>query len=187
MKYKSLPTDVLLYNGISAVLTIDTLTPTYNGPVSLSTSCVVSHRFAGSNGMVLTVKSGLIGDEFHSISGIDVSWLSRFDHEREFLVYDQLLPIFSNQICEYDDQQKGSAYFSRLLDGFSQANKNNSKSVVSTSSLKKMIKSWLPVIVQDKELFVRNRTFTNKNNKAVVIVEERIISQMHIPITSHLI
>jgi activator of HSP90 ATPase len=56
------------------------------------------------------VKSGLIGDEYYSIRGFDVSWISNFFNEREFLVYDAILPIRQNIIVDQNDTDKQARY-----------------------------------------------------------------------------
>jgi hypothetical protein len=109
-KSKARPTHDILYHGLSCILTLDSLTPEYSGPVSLSMSKTVSCRFAGEDGMLLAVKSGLIGDEYYSIRGFDVSWISNFFNEREFLVYDAILPIRQNIIVDQNDTDKQARY-----------------------------------------------------------------------------
>jgi hypothetical protein len=109
-KSKARPTRKILYHGLSCILTLDSLTPQYSGPVSLSMSQSVACHFAGHSGMLLAVKSGLIGDEYYTIRGFDVSWISNYYNESEFLVFDAILPIRQNILVDQNDQTKQETY-----------------------------------------------------------------------------
>jgi hypothetical protein len=70
----------------------------------------VACRFAGPTGMLLSVKSGLIGDEYYTIRGFDLSWISLFYNESEFLVFDAILPIRQNILVDQTDEDKQQSY-----------------------------------------------------------------------------
>ena len=58
----------------------------------------------------MEVRSGMIGDHFYGIRGLDVSWISCYEHEREFLVHDATLPILQNKIVDYSNLAKQTSY-----------------------------------------------------------------------------
>eukprot|EP01084_Bolivina_argentea_P201887 345019_1 len=85
-KYIAVKSNNTVYHGIRCVLGIkNSNIPTYHGPVSTSTSLTVSQIFAGHYGMILHIKD--------TVEGYDVSWISRYPNEKEFLLVSSEIPL----------------------------------------------------------------------------------------------
>eukprot|EP01084_Bolivina_argentea_P007281 13677_1 len=84
-KYISVKANCSLYHGINCVLAIKSSIPKYYGPVSTSKSIVVSQRFAGHRGMIFHITN--------TAEGYNVSWISRYPNEQEFLLVSTELPF----------------------------------------------------------------------------------------------
>jgi len=81
-----------LFHGINTIMCLDKYAGTYYGPISTTTDLHTARNFAGKNGMILVVTP----DSKRAYSAykiLDISWISDYPDEREFLLFDHRLDI----------------------------------------------------------------------------------------------
>lgn len=86
-KYANVPIRRTVYRGYDKLLQLRSFNPFCGQPTSTSTDLGVAQQFAGQNGIVVVSNSS------QEVYGLDVSWFSRFQNEKEVWIYQQHFPI----------------------------------------------------------------------------------------------
>ena len=85
-----------LYHGINSIMCLDQYKGTYYGPCSTTTDLHVARSFAGKNGMILVIKPCTEigqGKQQTDYKVLDISWISDYPDEREYLLFDHKIEI----------------------------------------------------------------------------------------------
>eukprot|EP01084_Bolivina_argentea_P268070 455222_1 len=86
------PQPLRLYCGINSIMCLDSYQGVYYGPCSTTTDLQVARAFAGKNGMILVMKpeTDLTRTKYKVL---DISWISDYPDEREYLLFDHTIEI----------------------------------------------------------------------------------------------
>lgn len=100
-----------LFHGINSVMCLDQYAGQYSGPCSTTTDLHVARSFAGKNGMILVIKP--LASPFKVL---DISWISDYPDEREFLLFDHCMEI-QTWVLSSDYDQYYHYYHNTLTKG----------------------------------------------------------------------
>jgi len=91
-KFKKLPGQrvTTLYHGINKVMPVADFSGINFGPTSTTTDVHVARSFAGKYGMILVLKP-----KQSRFEALDISWISDYPDEKEYLVFDHELEVES--------------------------------------------------------------------------------------------
>jgi len=81
-----------LFHGINSIMCLDQYEGIYYGPCSTTTDLHVARSFAGKNGMILVMKPEIDLNKT-PFKVLDISWISDYPDEREYLLFDHKIDI----------------------------------------------------------------------------------------------
>ena len=87
------------YSGVSVVLNVSEFSIAFNSPTSTTQTMEVALRFAGSNGMILTVNND---DESRQQPLLNASWISCYAEEDEYLFFGSFYKLKMQNISIID-------------------------------------------------------------------------------------
>ena len=100
-KFKFWQQPEILFHGESSIMNIDQTEGTFYGPLSTTTDIHVARSVAGKKGMIMVLKPS----EKSKFKVLDISWISDYPDEHEYLIFDHTDLQITNIIAasDYDE------------------------------------------------------------------------------------
>ena len=164
------------FSGVSVILNISQFSIGFNCPTSTSMSVEIAWRFAGEEGMVLTVSNTDFAPSMQPV--FNATWISAFAEEDEYLFFGSFFKVKLANIaivssCRvYKQSLVALSFFDGILSGTGDGNAKlkPSDSLILEFCVKNALKEPLPSKPKEVDQFVLDNVFAFCQNKTKIVL-----------------